>query len=850
MTLLLGSILISLVFFGLVRGNYVSVKVNMSCENGVCSRKGDQGPCIVKDDQQRLFIIKWVMIKGHVRQLELEPGEKFKMITLASKPAIFELPDFLSDEECDHIIELAEMFGLEGSIMHTDEYQEKHRKEVKGHAIGAAGIFASWDKNKDKEITKEEVIHFSQKYKFLYMKPNEVDKMIERLKIKAFDDGKVTIQEFRKLPTAAMDAYMNRLKETSPVHRDRNSNQAWIHQGSLAGDVMKRLRKRIQKLTKLPDGIIRGSEPLQVVKYDEYGHYNVHHDGQPIASHSHLNCCHLNVTKVPSCRLCSKYNIQKFIMLFLQQGKLHKRESQQYLYPFSFELYIKSMDNDKFNLMEFCYDGNLVVKPKRGKAIMWYNHFIDEETGWLGERDDYTLHGGCGVRSGVKWIANNWITAPDASLAHIKSNFEVADDELIEQHKQFNPVVRCVLQKRLDKSCENGVCYREQDQGPCKPNNDEPRLFRWDPVRKGHVRELELEPGKKFKMITLASKPPLFEIPDFLSENECNHIISLAERVGLRGSDVHLDEELNQRKEFLQGQASGKAGSFHYWDKNGDGVITRDEVIEFAEGFKFLYLDPTEVDDMISKLNIEEFDDDQVTHEEFKTLPTAAMDQYMNNIKETHPAHRERFSNQAWLLQGKFADDVLRRLRKRITKLTRLSDRTIRGGEPLQVVKYDRNGHYNAHYDSQQVGNISHIKCCHLDLSLLPNCRVCRYATILYYLNDIEDGGETAFPVVDNATFDKQRAINLFINRLEIRLFVLLYSCQTPVCTCPHKLSRILLAFCQNSSFSNDYVIRLACAQRQKVTSKLVSPSCSPTMSKVLQYSDLFYVFSFRRKVT
>lgn len=45
------------------------------------------------------------------------------------------------------------------------------------------------------------------------------------------------------------------------------------------------------------------------------------------------------------------------------------------------------------------------------------------------------------------------------------------------------PVVRCVLQKRLDKSCENGVCYREQDQGPCKPNNDEPRLFRWDPVR-------------------------------------------------------------------------------------------------------------------------------------------------------------------------------------------------------------------------------------------------------------------------------------------------------------------------------------------------------------------------------
>ena len=31
--------------------------------------------------------------------------------------------------------------------------------------------------------------------------------------------------------------------------------------------------------------------------------------------------------------------------------------------------------------------------------------------------------------------------------------------------------------------------------------------FRW---QRGHVRELELEPGKKYKMITLASKPPVF----------------------------------------------------------------------------------------------------------------------------------------------------------------------------------------------------------------------------------------------------------------------------------------------------------------------------------------------------
>ena len=40
---------------------------------------------------------------------------------------------------------------------------------------------------------------------------------------------------------------------------------------------------------------------------------------------------------------------------------------------------------------------------------------------------------------------------------------------------------------------------------------------------------------------------------------------------------------------------------------------------------------------------------------------------------------------------------------------------------------------------------------CNATLALL-----CRYITVLYFLNDVEEGGETAFPVADNATFSKE----------------------------------------------------------------------------------------------
>lgn len=52
-----------------------------------------------------------------------------------------------------------------------------------------------------------------------------------------------------------------------------------------------------------------------------------------------------------------------------------------------------------------------------------------------------------------------------------------------------------------------------------------------------------------------------------------------------------------------------------------------------------------------------------VGYEEWRSLKTHAIDMYMNDMKEKHPHHRDRFSDQVWLFQH--VDPTLLRLKQR-----------------------------------------------------------------------------------------------------------------------------------------------------------------------------------------
>lgn len=60
-------------------------------------------------------------------------------------------------------------------------------------------------------------------------------------------------------------------------------------------------------------------------------------------------------------------------------------------------------------MVKHCHKSNLVIKPQRGTAILWYNHLLDDTDRWLGDLDPFSYQGSCQVKKGEKWVAKIWI---------------------------------------------------------------------------------------------------------------------------------------------------------------------------------------------------------------------------------------------------------------------------------------------------------------------------------------------------------------------------------------------------------------------------------------------------------
>lgn len=340
---------------------------------------------------------------GHVQKITLHEGKILQLITRSLKPLVFEIPDVLNTEECEHIIKLANGAGLVKSETLPDvEDEEPFTYEEKKEACNE---LHSSDRNEDGKVSAMELITFINETHDIILDIAEVNTLLKTSNFDKDGDGDISLNECMDGDHLLVDQYMKKVENNHSKHRTRVSQQTWLQLRGSEDPVLRHLQERVAELTELPREILEHSEDLQVVQYGVKGHYHAHYDSS-VDDNTTMTCCRKakNLTK---CSLCRFLTILYYLNDVPQGGET--------AFPVADESnFNKTMfdESDLSNLSSHCHDANLVIRPRRGKAIMWYNHMISNETGLLGKQDEYSLHGGCDVLEGQKWIANNWIYAP------------------------------------------------------------------------------------------------------------------------------------------------------------------------------------------------------------------------------------------------------------------------------------------------------------------------------------------------------------------------------------------------------------------------------------------------------
>lgn len=187
----------------------------------------------------------------------------------------------------------------------------------------------------------------------------------------------------------------------------RDSQQTWLYDSD--DSFVDELSKDISKWVNIPT---KNFEALQVVRYGPGGFYKPHHDA-----------C------VGSKEFCSRAN-QDF------------NGQQRYI---TFLIYL----NDDFEGGGTHFPRiNYTVKPKKGKAVMFYS--VDAQ----GKVLPASLHGGNPVIKGNKWICNKWIHLP--LEGHTPPTVPVESFEPIAS-PVYDTTRPTSVQKRICQSTFNGV---------------------------------------------------------------------------------------------------------------------------------------------------------------------------------------------------------------------------------------------------------------------------------------------------------------------------------------------------------------------------------------------------------
>ncbi|XP_077981580.1 transmembrane prolyl 4-hydroxylase-like [Glandiceps talaboti] len=368
--------------------DHADIYKDPEASNETCKKNGD-GNCIDDEEEFELYRLDGVKV-GYSKKVKLMPDRFHHINTLNMiKPLILEIPEFVTDEEAEYLINYAEEKGMQEALV---KLEARNRIVIR-------------DLDGNQELTTDEMRFTLEDSFFLFFDERDLFKIYDTTELDKDHDDILTkeelegygMEEFQKL-------ILGRAEEWPLV---QPSKYQYINVKKTDDDVINRIKDRIAKLLRLPNSIVKNGD-LHIDKYNEGGYQSGHIDSSPRAQH--LPCCHQ--TDASKCRGCRYASLEIYLSDVEDGGESTFQIANNE--TFDDETFLRSSCR---NMATKCHKSKLHFKPEKGKALVWYNHFVDGETGGLGEIDVYAWHGECPVIAGTKWVLTFEINVDDNSKA-------------------------------------------------------------------------------------------------------------------------------------------------------------------------------------------------------------------------------------------------------------------------------------------------------------------------------------------------------------------------------------------------------------------------------------------------
>jgi hypothetical protein len=343
---------------------------------------------------------------GFTRWVDLGDRGAVEVRTLALSPPLFLIKGFLTSEESQVLINQARARQAESSRMGGTSPEDLTRNIKKTQNsnqrsfLAYRKMFKDFDKDRSGVLSKEEL------GRLLFMKydmPNHDHELFMK-----WYNGTSPLR-MENLLFVDLVEYREWIMKNYPHLMQRHSDQVWL---PWANNKTKQVVERAAKITGLPKSIVSGEfGGLQVLHYSKLGHYSCHYDSPP----SHI----------PDGRVVRLGTMAVFLNDPEQGGQI--------AFPGADRNGIETWNVSHWGkLKSECQAtnrcttlGGVVVPPKKGDAVLWYNmkvqHWSTDSKGGISYRspgsnqDSFhwgSLHCGAEVSKGDKWMANMWFRAP------------------------------------------------------------------------------------------------------------------------------------------------------------------------------------------------------------------------------------------------------------------------------------------------------------------------------------------------------------------------------------------------------------------------------------------------------